>query len=76
MSQWMKCSKEAPKYCGDISQRTFEKWLRRGLRYVKVKGTRLTTDSWCNDFMEGHEVETSSQQVGNLADSICRGLTA
>ena len=69
---WLKI-KDASAYAG-VSKRTFEEWLKNGLRYVKPGGNRLTKPGWIDSYLENFEVKP--ENVDNIVDDVMRGLNA
>ena len=47
--------KRAALYAG-VSQRTFRKWLKDGLRHSRVRGTTLIRYSWIDEYLARYEV--------------------
>ena len=68
---WAK-RKAGAKYAG-IGERTFQDWLKAGLRYVRLPtGTILTKYRWIDEYLEGFEVETGAvkNQIDNIVDGV------
>ena len=72
MNGWIRIPKQSAKYCG-ISVRTFEDWLRAGLRYSKVGACRLTRAEWIDSFIENHEAGNGNQ-VDKIVNDVLRGI--
>jgi hypothetical protein len=66
---WYKV-KNGAKYA-DVSERTFEDWLKQGLKYVQIpSGLRLVKPEWIDQFLEQfiQEVQPSSQANKSLKE--------
>ena len=67
---WLK-SAEARQFCGDIDKRTWARWVKDGLRVVKVGGLVLTKPEWINEFLSRYEEALSSTRS---AQEVMRSL--
>jgi hypothetical protein len=68
---WFKV-KDASKYAG-VSERTFEDWLKQGLKYVQIpSGLRLVKPEWIDQFLEQfiQEVQPTVQANKTLKEII------
>jgi len=71
MGSWNKI-KTACKYA-DVSERTFRKWLRAGLRHVRLDtGTILTKTAWVDEYLCSFEVVEN--EVDKITEEICSDL--
>lgn len=71
MNNWLRIPKQAADYCG-VSVRTFEDWLKSGLKYCKVGGCRLTKPEFIDDFLLQHEV--NHNEVDEIVNEVMAGL--
>lgn len=56
MQGWTKV-KDGARYAG-ISERSFRKWLKQGLRHVRLEsGTILIRYGWIDDFLKNFEIQ-------------------
>jgi hypothetical protein len=61
MTGWTKV-KGAARYAG-VSERSFRKWLKDGLRHVIINtGTILIKYSWVDEFLENFEIQDNEVQ--------------
>jgi predicted site-specific integrase-resolvase len=68
MGSWSKI-KTACKYA-DVSERTFRKWLRAGLRHSRLpSGTLLIKMEWIDQYLKNFEVVES--EVDKITEEIC-----
>lgn len=69
---WAKV-KTAAGYAG-VSPRTFRKWLKDGLRYVKApSGAILIKLEWIDEYLENFEIKNSNQ-VDQIVTETLKGL--
>ena len=67
MEGWTKI-KQAANYAG-ISERSFRKWLKQGLRHIRMNtGTILIKYSWIDQFLESFEVQEN--EVSRIVNEI------
>ena len=53
MNGWCKIKKAAA--YADVSDRTFEDWLKQGLKHARLPtGTRLIKYQWIDEYLEGY----------------------
>ena len=70
---WVKV-KEAAKYAG-VSERTFEDWLRQGLKYSQIPtGLRLIKTEWIDQYLEKYIAKPDSNPVDQIVDDILRKI--
>jgi excisionase family DNA binding protein len=67
---WVKV-KEAAKYAG-VSERTFEEWLKQGLKFAKIpSGLRLLKPEWIDEFLEQYiYIESGTDQIEKIIDEV------
>lgn len=71
MNGWCKI-KRAADYAG-VSERTFENWLKQGLKYIRMpSGLRLIKYSSIDEFLETYT--DSENHVDTVVDEIMSGL--
>lgn len=71
MQGWCKI-KQACKYSG-VSERTFRKWLRNGLKHSRMpSGTILINFEDIDTFLKKYEV--NHNQVDEMVDEVLKGL--
>jgi len=64
--------KEAARYAG-VSPRTLRKFLKQGLRHVRLAtGTILIRYDWIDEFLGEFEVETGQDHVDKLVEEVTR----
>lgn len=71
MNGWLRIPKNAAGYA-DVGARTFEEWLRDGLKFVKVRGCRLTRPDWIDDFLMQHTIDYD--RVDKIIDDVIDSL--
>ncbi len=72
MQNWQKIIPSA-KYAG-VSERTFRKWLRAGLRHSRLpSGTLLIKVEWIDQYLKKFEV-VENDDVDKIAEGICGEL--
>jgi hypothetical protein len=72
---WAK-RKAGAKYAG-IGERTFNKWFKAGLRFVRLpSGTILTKYQWIDEFLESFEVyqDKVKDEIDETVDEILKGF--
>jgi hypothetical protein len=73
---WFKV-KDAANYAG-VSERTFEDWLRQGLKYAKIpSGLRLTKPEWIDQYLEGFiQVPGNDhlKDINGIVEDVCGKL--
>lgn len=68
---WAKV-KQAARYAG-VSERTFRKWLKDGLRYVRLKtGTILVSYDSIDEYLAAFEVREN--EVDQIVDEVMKDL--
>jgi len=68
---WAKI-KAGAKYSG-VSERTFRKWLKSGLRHSRLpSGTILTKPEWMDEYLERFEVVEN--RVDKITEEICKEM--
>jgi len=71
MKGWSKV-KGAARYAG-VSERSFRKWLKDGLRHVQMNtGTILIKYSWVDEFLENFE--TQDNEVSRIVSEVEREM--
>ena len=72
MNGWGKI-KSAAQYC-DVSERTLRKWLKDGLKHVRVQGsgTILIKYSWLDEFLENFTV--NQNHVDEIVSDVLKQL--
>lgn len=75
MSEWLRVPAEVVPYAR-VSERTIEHWAREGLRYVKVRGCRLTKTEWVDEFLISHEAtrDQVKKRLDKIVNDLCRGF--
>ena len=63
MNGWAKI-KSGAEYAG-VSKRTFQKWLKDGLRHSRKDGTVYIKYSWIDDFLVQFEIIENVDQIVN-----------
>jgi len=64
--------KEAARYAG-VSPRTLRKFLKQGLRHVRLPtGTILIRYGWIDEFLGRFEVEDGQDHVDKLVEEVTR----
>jgi len=66
---WLRIPKEAAEYSA-VKPRTFEDWLKSGLRFVKIRGCRMTKPQWIDDYLMGFEVNRN--EVESIVNDVIR----
>jgi len=69
--QWLKIKPGAQH--GGVSPRTFEAWLKSGLRYIVLpSGLRLTKASWIDDFLQ--QYEATENRIDQVVADVLKDL--
>ena len=61
--------KRAAQYAG-VSERTFRKWLKDGLRHSRVKGTILIRYAWIDEYLARYAV--LQDEVDEIVEEILK----
>jgi hypothetical protein len=66
--------KAASRYAG-VCERTFEDWLKEGLKFVRLpSGHRLIRFEWIDRFLEQYVQEPESNLVDQITDKIFKDM--
>jgi len=66
---WLRIPKEAAEYSA-VKPRTLEDWLKSGLRFVKIRGCRMTKPEWVDDYLMRYEV--NQNQVDSVVNEVMK----
>lgn len=72
---WLKIE-DAASYAG-VSKRTFEAWLKNGLRYVQPGRKRLTRPEWVDEYLGAFEAsqQGNAERIDQVVDDVCKGFS-
>ena len=68
MQNWMKI-KQATKYAS-VSESTFRRWLKQGLRYVRKEGTLYFKREWIDNFLLEYEVTGEKEIIEAMVNDL------